>query len=146
MNAALEGVPVDRAMVTDFRSLSPSDPLSEAVRLILSGSQHDFPVEKQGTVVGVLTRNQLLKALAQGGLNLSVGEVMQQNVPIVDSSEMLKDGLAKLQECECHTLPVTRRGQLVGLVTTDNMAEFMLVQSALKGSLDEVDEVSLLPS
>jgi len=137
MKAALEGVPVDRVMITDFRSLSPSDPLNEAVRLILAGSQHDFPVEENGRVVGVLTRNELLKALAQGGQSLSVGEVMQRDVPVVDSSEMLEDGLTKLQECECHTLPVTRRGQLVGLVTTDNMAEFMLVQSALKGSLDQ---------
>ena len=103
-------------------------------------------MEREGKVVGVLTRNGLLKALAQGGLNVSVGEVMQQNVPIVDSSERLENGLAKLQECECHTLPVTRRGKLVGLVTTENMAEFILVQSALKGSLDEVevDEASLL--
>ena len=75
---------------------------------------------------------------------MSVGEVMQCSVPIVDSSDMLEDGLTKLQECECHTLPVTRRGQLVGLVTTDNMAEFMLVQSALKGSADEVEEKVLL--
>jgi len=146
MKAALDGLPIERAMVTDFRALSPSDPLGEAVRLILAGSQHDFPVEKKGVVVGVLTRNGLLKALAQGGLDVSVGEVMQHNVPIVESSEMLEDGLAKLQECACHTLPVTRRGQLVGLVTTDNMAEFILVQSALKGSLDQVDARSLLRS
>ena len=112
MKAALEGVPVDRAMITDFRSLSPSDPLSEAVRLILAGSQHDFPVEEDGRVVGVLTRNELLKALAQGGQSQSVGEVMQRNVPIIDSSEMLENGLTKLQECECHTLPVTRRGAI----------------------------------
>jgi Zn-dependent protease/CBS domain-containing protein len=144
MKAALEGLSIERAMVTEFRSLSPSDPLGEAVRLILAGSQHDFPVERDGKVVGVLTRNGLLKALAEGGLKVSVGEVMQHNVPIVDASERLEDGLTKLQECECHTLPVTRRGQLVGLVTTDNMAEFMLVQSALKGSLDEVDEAPLL--
>lgn len=115
MKAALEGIPIDRAMVTNFRSLSPSDPLGEAVKLILAGSQHDFPVEQEGEVIGVLTHNQLLKALAQGGLNLSVGEVMQRKVPIVDVSETLEDGLTKLQECECHTLPVTCRGQLVGL-------------------------------
>lgn len=144
MKAALEGVPVDRAMVTDFRSLSPSDPLGEAIKLILAGSQHDFPVEQEGKVVGVLTRDQLLKALAQGGQTLSVGEVMHRDVPIVDFSEMLEDGLTKLQECECHTLPVTRRGHLVGLVTTDNMAEFMLVQSALESSPEGVNEKLLL--
>ena len=94
--------------------------------------------------MGVLTRNGLLKALAQGGVNLSVGDAMQHNVPTVDASEKLEDGLTKLQGCECHTLPVTHRGKLVGLVTTENIAEFMLVRSALKGSFDEVDEASLL--
>ncbi|MCI0621530.1 MAG: site-2 protease family protein [Acidobacteria bacterium] len=144
MKAALEGIPVERAMITDFRSLSPADPLGKAVKLILAGSQHDFPVEEDGKVVGVLSRNDLLKALAQEGQSLLVGEAMQRNVPSVDSSEMLEAGLTKLRDCECHTLPVTRRGQLAGLVTTDNMAEFMLVQSALRSSQGHVKAESLL--
>jgi Zn-dependent protease/predicted transcriptional regulator len=134
MKAVLQGIPVERAMITDFRSLSPTDSLGKAVELILAGSQHDFPVEESGRVVGVLTRNDLLRALAKEGQNLLVGEVMQRSVPSVESSEMLEAGLTRLQDCECNTLPVTRRGQLVGLITSDNMAEFMLVQSALRSS------------
>ena len=38
MKTALGGIPVGRAMLTDFQSLSPREPLSRAVELILSGS------------------------------------------------------------------------------------------------------------
>jgi hypothetical protein len=40
-----------------------------------------------------------------------------------------------LQECDCHTLPVTRQGKLVGLITADNLGEFLMVQSALSRKL-----------
>jgi hypothetical protein len=38
MKGALDGIPVSHAMITDFRALSPSDPLSRAVELLLAGS------------------------------------------------------------------------------------------------------------
>jgi Zn-dependent protease/predicted transcriptional regulator len=131
IKSAISGIPVSRAMITDFRSLSPSDSLGRAVDLILAGSQQDFPVEESGRVVGILTRGNLLQALARQGKELSVGEVMQEDFQVVDSSEMLETGFARLQNCRCHTLPVTRHGRLVGLVTTDNLGEFMMIQAAL---------------
>ncbi len=132
MKSALGGIPVARAMITDFRSLSPGDSLDRAVELILTGSQQDFPVEEEGRVVGVLTRSDLLKALASEGKNVLVSEVMQRDFQTVAPSEMLETGFARLQNCQCHTLPVVRNGKLVGLVTMDNVGEFMLIQSALK--------------
>ena len=67
MKSALGGIPVGRAMLTDFQSLAPSDNLARAVELILAGSQQDFPVLDSGRVAGVLTRAGLLTALAQRG-------------------------------------------------------------------------------
>lgn len=132
IKSAISGIPVARAMITDFRSLSPSDSLGRAIELILAGSQQDFPVEENGRVVGILTRSDLLQALAREQRGLTVGEVMRQDFQSVDSSEMLETGFARLQDCECHTLPVTRNGRLVGLVTTDNLGEFMMIQAALR--------------
>jgi len=134
MKSALGGIPVSRAMITDFRSLSPGDSLGRAVELILAGSQHDFPVEDNGKVVGVLTRSDLLKALAKEGQGMLVSDVMQRDFQMVDSSEMLEMGFQRLQSCQCHTVPVTRNGKLVGLVTMDNVGEFMLIQSALQAA------------
>jgi Zn-dependent protease/predicted transcriptional regulator len=134
IKSAISGIPVARAMITDFRSLSPSDSLERAVELILAGSQQDFPVEDNGRVVGILTRGDLLQALARDQKGLTVGEVMQQDFQSVDSAEMLETGFVRLQNCQCRTLPVTRNGQLVGLVTTDNLGEFMMIQAALRAA------------
>ena len=132
MKSALGGIPVARAMITDFHTLSPEDSLDRAIELILSGSQQDFPVEENGQVVGVLTRSDLLLALAKEGKGLPVRAVMQRDFQVIDSSEMLEAGLMRLQTCQCHTLAVTNKGRLVGLVTMDNLGEFMMIQSALK--------------
>jgi hypothetical protein len=49
----------------------------------------------------------------------------------VDAGDMLDTAFAQLQSCACHTLPVTSRGVLVGLLTMDNLGEFLRIQSAV---------------
>ena len=53
-------------MMTDFRTLDAGEPLQHAVALVLAGAQRDFPVTENGRLVGVLTRDALVKALATG--------------------------------------------------------------------------------
>ncbi len=130
MKSALGGIPVRRAMLTDFRTLAPDDALSRAVELILAGSQHDFPVVENGSVVGVLTRADLLTALAQQQ-TATVGEVMRRDFQIVDASEMLETAFRRLQSSGCSTIPVVQRGELAGLLTSDNVGEFLMIQAAL---------------
>lgn len=132
MKSALAGIPVSRAMLTDFKTLLPTDTLGHAVELILQGSQQDFPVVADGAVVGILTRADLLKALAQQPQSTPVSDVMQRRFPEADPGDMLETMFARLQECECHTVPVTRGGALVGLVTSENIGEFLMIQAALK--------------
>jgi Zn-dependent protease len=131
MKSALAGIPVSRAMLTDFSTLVLSDSLARAIELVLAGSQQDFPVMQNGHVAGILTRADLLVALSQRGPSSIAGEVMRREFQTADASEMLETVLARLQECDCHTLPVLRKGQLVGLVTMDNVGEFLMIQAAL---------------
>jgi len=131
MRSSLAGIPVDRAMLTHFRTLQSTDTLARAVELVLSGSQHDFPVYEDDRLVGVLTRGDLVKALAQVPQSTPVSEVMQTNFQVVDSLEMLETAFARLKDCACNTLPVMRHGRLIGLLTTENFGEFLMIQSAL---------------
>jgi Zn-dependent protease/CBS domain-containing protein len=133
MKSALGGIPVARAMVTDFRTLQPDDTLARAAELILAGSQHDFPVVDGGRVAGVLTRTDLIGALSAQHLQRPVAEVMQREFQVADSSDMLEGAMERLQACACHTLPVVHDGRLVGLVTMDNIGEFVLIHAALTG-------------
>jgi Zn-dependent protease len=131
VRSAFSGIPVARAMITDFVTLSVGDSLGHAIDLILAGSQQDFPVLDQGRLAGVLTRADLLTALARQGRDARVEDVMQRDFLVVDSSDMLEVAFARLQSCECRTLPVTHAGELVGIVTTDNLGEFVMIQGAL---------------
>jgi Zn-dependent protease/CBS domain-containing protein len=117
MKSALAGIPISRAMVTEFRTLAPGDTLDRAVELILQGSQQDFPVLAEDRVIGILTRADLLKALAQQPHTTRVEAIMQREFHTVDASDML---------------PVLRHARLVGLVTSENLGEFLMIQAALK--------------
>jgi Zn-dependent protease/CBS domain-containing protein len=131
MKSSLGGIPVSRAMLTDFRTVTPHDALAHVIELILSGSQQDFPVVEGGRAVGVLTRGDLLSALQRHGPAALVGDVMRKDIQVADSFEMLETVSARLQECGCHTMPVVHNGQVVGLVTMENIGEFLTIQSAL---------------
>ena len=131
MRSALGGIPLERAMITDFRTLAPSDPLARAVDLLLTGAQQDFPVVDGHTVVGILNRADLLTALARRHEEAPVSEAMRRDFLVADASDMLDVVFQKLQAHECHTAPVLRRGSLIGLLTMENLGEFLSIQAAL---------------
>jgi CBS-domain-containing membrane protein len=133
MKNSVSGIPVTRAMLTDFKTLSPRDNLSQVVALILSGSQHDFPVvDAMGKVAGILERDAFMRALTQHGQSASVMDFIRRDLSEVDSHDMLEMALMRLQETGSKTLPVTHGGQLVGLITAENVTEYLMIRSALQ--------------
>ncbi len=129
--SSLRGVRVEHAMMTDFQVLQPEDSLGRAVQLILAGSQQDFPVVSQGGVVGVLTRRALLEGLAQGGPTTPVGKAMTTHVEAARPDELVEDALARGRVQELHLLPVVRDQNLVGLLTVENISEYVAIQTAM---------------
>ena len=131
---AVDGVPVAQAMVRDVRTLAPGDTLELAAHHVLEGFQQDFPVVDGGRVVGVLTRKQLLKTLAERGMGGIVGEVMERTFQTAQPSEPLAHAFERLQACNCHTIPVVSDGRLVGVLTADSVGEFLMIDSALRAA------------
>jgi len=134
MKATLTGIPVSRAMLTDFRTLHPLEPVSRAMNLIVSGVQQDFPVVDQGRLVGILTHEDLLEALKQGRSHLSVGHVMRRDFEWIDANDLLEAAFARLSGSSLQSAPVTWRGQLVGLLTMENVRKFLMVQNMLNSA------------
>ena len=133
----LSGVRVDRLMIRDVRTLAPNDTLNVALRHVLSGFQHDFPVVEGDKVVGVLTRSTLLTGLAERGAESPVSASMETSFRTASADELVSAALDRLRECRCPTLPVLGGGRLYGLLTSENVAEFVLIQGALHASTRE---------
>ncbi len=132
MKSALGGMPVRRAMMTDFRTLRPGDSLQRAIELILATPQQDFPVVDDSRVLGILTSRDLMVALQQRGPDTLVGDVMRRDFLSLDVNDMLDAALARIHAAECcMTAPVIQRDALVGLLTAENVSELLLIVSAL---------------
>jgi Zn-dependent protease len=131
---ALGGIPVSRAMQTNYQTLSPRDTLGRAVELILAGSQQDFPVVEGDRVLGILERASLIKALSSGGQDQAVVTTLRTDLPQIDSHEMVEQALARIEQSGARMLPVTHAGRLAGLITSENITEFLMIRSALRGA------------
>ena len=97
MKTALGGIPVGRAMLTEYHTVSPHNNLAQVVELLLGGSQHNFPVVDEGRVVGVLTRNDLFSVLNQRNTSTLVSDVMRRDFETVDANDMLEPAFNRLQ-------------------------------------------------
>lgn len=137
MKLSFTGVPVSKAMLTDFKALRESDTLGRAAELIIQGSQHDFPVLAGDRVAGLLTRTGLITALAAHGSEYRVADAMRLDVDTVEPSEALEAVFARIAQSQDNTIPVTQNGRLVGLLTSENLAELFMLRSALDQSEGE---------
>ena len=127
-----EGLQVRQMMVTDFRTVPVHATLNQAVELLLSGEQREFPVvDNLGRTEGILTRDNLIRGLSQRGPESTVAEAMTPGVPSVPPTLGFQEALERLRSSRLPALPVIdTSGTLVGLLTLDNITDLLLVRRA----------------
>ena len=133
LRSSLDGVTVERVMIRDVRTLAPADTLDVALGHVLAGFQHDFPVLENGTLVGVLTRAKLIEGLTSGGRESRVGEVMERGFRTAEPHEPVDQAMARLRDSRLGSLPVVSDHRLRGVLTLDNIGEYVMIESALRG-------------
>lgn len=131
MKSALNGARVRDVMIRDFKTLTPEDTLSHAADYLLAGYQQDFPVLSEGRLIGMLTRTALIQGLARLGGNMPVADAMEKEFSVVDPGELAESVFLKLQATGCRSTPVVEGGQLIGILTCENVGEFLMVRAAL---------------
>jgi Zn-dependent protease/CBS domain-containing protein len=130
--SAVAGRVARDAMISRFETLQPQDNLGRAAELLLATHQHDFPVlDAWQRVAGVLPRVKLLEGLARSGSAIPVLDVMQRDPVVVDPGTPLDTVLAHLQADPARPLLVVEDGKLVGMLTLENLSEFIVVAKQL---------------
>jgi len=130
---ATAGLHVTEAMSTDFITLPPDSPLEHAVEVLRLTRQSEFPVVgPAGDLVGILTRDNLIRGLHSGGPQAQVASVMHANVPVVKYNASFDHAFRLMQDCQCPGVGVVGRdGRLVGLVTPETVGEMLMIKSVL---------------
>jgi len=122
-----KGTPVRAAMVTDFRTLSHADTVRDAANLLLATSQQDFPVMHADQVIGLLGRAALLRAMAASGPESYIAGAMNRDFVRVSPDQDLAGTIPLLSQAGSCVL-VMDDDRLVGLLTSENLSEFLLLR------------------
>jgi stage IV sporulation protein FB len=132
MREAARRVPVDRAMITKFESLGTGATVDDAADALIRTTQREFPVvDGGGHLRGFLGRDAMIKALKSSGPGTPVIDVMAHRAPTLRSGEPLERALQLMQENQASELGVLDGSdRLIGYVSRENLAEFMMVGDA----------------
>ena len=128
----MTGELVQSAMITDFRTLRHGDTIRDAANLLLATSQQDFPVLAADSVVGLLNRTALLRAMAHEGPDAYVAGSMERNYISLPPTMDLADAVPLLARAGSCAL-VMEGDRLAGLLTTENLSEFLVLRRISRG-------------
>jgi Zn-dependent protease/CBS domain-containing protein len=125
------GLRVSDVMGTKPRTetVTPDHTFGQVLDSVIHGYQEDFPVvDESGNLVGMLTRDEIMTAAHSPERYSSVRDLMKTNVPTISSqADLFEDGLRILQQSGLRALPVTENGELVGMLTIEDVGHASLL-------------------
>jgi Zn-dependent protease/CBS domain-containing protein len=132
----MRGLLVSDVMGTRPRleTVTPYHTFGQVLDSVIHGYQDDFPVvDESGNLVGMLTRNEIMAAAHSPDRYSSVRDVMKTEFPLISpDADLFTDGARILQESGLRALPVVRAGNLVGMLTMDDIGQAALLRDLRK--------------
>jgi CBS domain-containing protein len=110
--------------------LQHGETIRDAGNLLLATSQHDFPVMHGDTVIGLLTRQALVRAMLTDGPDAYVSSAMDREFTRVSPDLPLTEALPLVSGRAACALVMDDDGKLKGMLTSENLSEFILLRQA----------------
>jgi CBS domain-containing protein len=121
----VDAVRMRDVMMTHFSTLSASDTLEDALQRAIHTLQDVFPVVRGGSLVGAVSRQSIVEALATQG-NSYVQGVMSRNFQTAQPDDSLVKTLRRIMGDQTTQLvPVMEGERIVGIITPQNLSHSM---------------------
>ena len=134
-------MPVSTIMTKDIIALNRTDDLETAETLFKQHHIRHIPVVSGDVIIGMLSYTDLLRISFADALNedetevdtvvynmFTIDQVMSKNVVTVNSETSIKEVAGIITKNEFHALPVVDNGELVGIVTSTDLINFLIEQ------------------
>jgi CBS domain-containing protein/anti-sigma regulatory factor (Ser/Thr protein kinase) len=120
---------VEQAMTKEMITVSPHSTMAEFSEVLRANRISGTPVVEGGQMVGVVSIEDLIKALAAGELDATVSEKMTSDPVVLYADEPLVHAVSKFNRFQFGRFPVVdREGELVGMITQGDIVRAMLRQ------------------
>ena len=136
-----KGTPISEIMTKEVITLKTSDSLEYAEHLFKSEHIRHIPVVKNKIVIGMLSYTDLLRISFADAVDEDAGtvdsvvynmftieQVMAKNLVSVTPDTTIKSVAEMLAKREFHAIPIINNTELVGIVTTTDLINFLLSQ------------------
>jgi CBS domain-containing protein/anti-sigma regulatory factor (Ser/Thr protein kinase) len=118
---------IKEVMVKDVKAVSPQWTMREVLSLLRSLQISGTPVIEDGRLVGIISLDDLLRALTHQNLDASVSEYMSRKVLSVGAYESVIKAIQTFTQMKVGRLPVVdETGQLVGIITKGDVTRGIL--------------------
>ena len=119
---------VREVMTADVRTANPEMPLSKVLDILRINRISGLPVVEDDKLVGVLSLEDIVRALQKNDLSASTGQYMTREAVTVASYESIVEAIRTFTERQLGRLPVIDENQnLVGMITKGDITRGILV-------------------
>ena len=128
-------------MTSNPRTVSPSDSIQVAARIMKEEDCGVVPVVDNGRPVGIVTdRDIVIRAVADGRGDRAVREIATMDLVFVKPDTSTRDAAKLMGERQVRRLPVVENDRLVGIVSLGDLAVKEGKDSRTGDTLEDISE------
>lgn len=128
----LSGYTVADAVMKQVPTLKTTDTIEYASDQLLASQNKNFLVVDTGQVLGTLTRDEIIRALREGKGAESIEPFMSRDFLSLQLNMPLEEAWTTMRTKQKSAAPVFSGAALVGMLDTENVAEFLMISEATK--------------
>ena len=116
---------VSEAMTRDVKICTPGQTIREVAKTMQEIDAGAMPVGENDRLIGMITdRDIAIRAVAEGKLDATVGEIASKDVVSVDPQQSLEEAARLMAQHQIRRLPVCEEdGRLVGILAQADVAQ-----------------------
>jgi CBS domain-containing protein/anti-sigma regulatory factor (Ser/Thr protein kinase) len=132
-------LPIERVMTKNVITVSPDTTMSELKEILRINRISGTPVVEGGRLVGIISIEDLIKALEKGDIHAPVRERMSTRIITVQANESVVEAVKKFAQYKVGRLPVVNEhGDLVGILTGGDITRGLLEAIGLDYHAEEI--------
>ena len=130
---------IEQVMTQKVITVSPEDSMRQLKEVLRLNRISGTPVLRDGELIGIISIEDVIKALERGDIDANVGQKMTTEVQTVFADESVIQAVNKFARFGFGRLPVVnRQGKLAGILTQGDIARGLLRQLEIDYHEEEI--------
>lgn len=130
----LNDLTASNAVMRSFISFDKSESIATAVNALLNGQARNFLITDNNIPIGYVTRESLVRGISTLGMDANLERITNKNLKSFDIHTPLTEIFPSLQVEGAVMVLITDQNVPVGIMDAENIAELIMVRTALKKS------------